>query len=81
MAKRIFYLDLVTSKRNSIGEAKLNKQLDNIVALIEKQATKLKKINGGTLESFQITLGITGGLAVLSASGGLTLSYRVERAR
>jgi hypothetical protein len=81
MPKRLFYLDLVTNKRNSIGEAKLNKTLDNMVTLIEKHATKLKKIDGGTLESFQITLGITGGLPVLSASGGLTLLYSVEKTR
>jgi hypothetical protein len=81
MAKRLFYLDLVTNKRNSIGEAKLNKQLDNLVALIEKHATKLKKVNGGTLESFQATFGITSGFPVLSASGGLTLSYHVEKTR
>ncbi len=81
MAKRLFYLDLVTNKRNSIGEARLNKQLDNLVALVEKEATKLKKIDGGTLESFEITFGITGGIPVLSASGGLTLSYRVEKTR
>jgi hypothetical protein len=81
MAKRLFYLDLVTNKRNSIGEAKLTKQLDNLVSLIEKHATKLKKIDGGTLESFQLSVGITGGIPVLSASGGLTLSYSLEKPR
>jgi hypothetical protein len=77
MAKRLFYLDLVTNKRNSIGEAKLAKQLDNLVAFIEKHAEKLKKINGGKLEGFQVTVGIAGGTPLLSASGGLTLSYKV----
>ena len=80
MAKRLFYLDLVTNKRNSIGEAKLGKQLDNLVALIEKHADKLKKINGGKLEGFQITVGIAGGSPLLSASGGLTLTYAVKAA-
>jgi hypothetical protein len=78
MAKRLFYLDLVKNKRNSIGEAKLAKQLDNLAVLIEKHAEKLKKINGGTLDTFQVTIGITGGSPVLSASGGLTLTYKVK---
>lgn len=78
MAKRLFYLDLVNNKRNSIGEAKLGKQLDNLVVLIEKHANRLKKINGGTLESFHVTVGIAGGSPLLSASGGLTLTYKVK---
>jgi hypothetical protein len=77
MAKRLFYLDLVTNKRNSIGQAKLDKELDKLVVFIETQAAKLKKINDGKLKSFEITVGISGGLPVLSASGGLTLTYEV----
>jgi hypothetical protein len=81
MARKIFYLDAATNKRQSISQAKLDKKLDEFLDqmdnLIKKHAPKLKKINGGTLQSFDINIGISGGLPVLTVSGGLTLSYKV----
>ena len=77
MAKSLVYVDLITHRRKSIDYTELEKQLDNLKVLMEKQAAKLKKINGYTLTSFDITFGITAGVPVLSASGGLTLTYTV----
>jgi len=80
MAKKLFYLDAVTNKRSSISQAKLDRELDKLLDqvdnLITKHAPKLKKIDDGTLQSFDINIGIAGGLPVLTVSGGLTLSYK-----
>jgi len=81
MANKVFYLDAATNELRSISETNLDKKLDEFLDqidnLIKKHAAKLKKIDGGTLQSFAINIGISGGLPVLTVSGGLTLSYQV----
>jgi regulator of protease activity HflC (stomatin/prohibitin superfamily) len=49
-----------------------------VIPLIERMATKLKKIDDGTLSGFEINIGITAGVPVLYATGGLTLTYKVS---
>jgi len=78
MTKKIFYVDAATHERRSIDEEKLDEELAELAKYVEQQVSKLKKINGCTLQSFDISIGISGGILCLTVTGGLSLSFKVD---
>ena len=75
-AREFALMDVATKRVVRFGSEDLEKKLADMLALLEKHAEKLKEVNGYTLDGFDVTIALKGGVVVFSAEGGLKLSYK-----
>jgi hypothetical protein len=69
-------MDAATKRLARFGAEDLERKLADVVVLLEKHAEKLKEVDGYTLDGFDVTIALKGGVVVFSAEGGLKLSYK-----
>lgn len=73
--QEIAFYDLKTRGIKRIRKDKFSAQLDKVIATLKASLDKAGKIDNFSLESIDISLGVSAGIVVVTVEGGIGLHY------
>lgn len=71
----IAFYDLKAREVRRIPKHKFGEQLDEVIATLKASMAEAKRIEDYSLNTIDLTLGVSAGIVVVTVEGGITLPY------
>lgn len=70
-------VDVQTKQITQLNRKDFQDKLEEIIGIVRKALSKIEKIGNYELRSFQISVGVSAGIVIVTLEGGITLNYEL----
>lgn len=74
---RIHIVDVQTKQITQLNRKDFQDKLEEIISIVKKALGNMEKIGKYELRSFQISVGVSAGIVIVTLEGGITLNYEL----
>ena len=71
-------VDVQSKQIAQLNRKDFQEKLEEIISIVKKALIKIEKIGDYELKSFQISVGVSAGIVIVTLEGGITLNYEIS---
>lgn len=75
---QIHIVDVQSKQIAQLNRKDFQEKLEEIISIVKKALVKMEKIGDYELKSFQISVGVSAGIVIVTLEGGITLNYEIS---
>ncbi len=75
---QIRIVDVQSKQIAQLNRKDFQEKLEEIISIVKKALVKIEKIGDYELKSFQISVGVSAGIVIVTLEGGITLNYEMS---
>lgn len=70
-------VDVQTKQIAQLNRKDFQDKVEEIISIVKKALGRIEKIGNYELKSFQISVGVSAGIVIVTLEGGITLNYEM----